>query len=244
MKKIILLLFISLINTTLFSQEDESSSEAKKDSITYHKNVNYKKEREFKEELKSKYSDHNFIYKEEEKKKEIEEIKEKKEPLFKPNFNFFRGFASFMKTIFPFLLGAIVIFIILKLYLGSNAKFWNLNRTSKVNAKKLVYEDEDIDNSDIEGLLKKAIAEKNTRLAIRYYYLLSLKKLSEKEIIKYDKDKTNSDYLFEIEDIEKRKQFSYLSYIYTYVWYGEFELNQDDFSEVAKKYNTFYKTII
>ncbi len=241
MKKTILLFLLYFICVPLFSQEEDTMTTTKSDSITYNKDVNYSKQRNFKEDLNSKYSGRDFDYTEKKKKK-----KEKKSESIKPKYNpgFYNGFADFMKLIFPFLLGAIVIIIILKLYLGSDAKFWGFKKTTNLASKKLVYEDEDIDNSDIEGLLKKAIADKNTRLAIRYYYLLLLKKLSEKEIIKYDKDKTNSDYLFEIDDPQKRKQFSYLSYIYTYVWYGEFDLNEQDFLEVSKKYNSFFKTII
>lgn len=239
--KKVILLFLLVVTFQLYSQEVEDKNARKKDSISYLKNDNYIKERTFQEDLKSKYSGRDFIYKEEEKK---EKPKKKPTPP-SPNLNtgFFVGFLAFMKFVFPFLLGGIVIYIILKLYLGSDAKFWDFKSNSKTVTQKLVYEDEDIDNSDIDGLLNKAIKDKNTRLAIRYYYLLLLKKLSEKEIIKYDKDKTNSEYLFEIEDSNMRKQFSYLSYIYTYVWYGEFDLNEHDFTEVAKKYNSFFKTI-
>jgi len=235
MKKLHTFFFLSFIITTLFSQ-DIHVLEKKTDSISYVKNLNYSDEKDFKDDLKTKYTGREFTYK--------EEIKKEEETPIINNSNFYAGFAHFMKFIFPYLLGAIVIFIILKLYLGADAKFWNFKNSTKKISKKLVYEDDnDIHNTDLENLLRDAINNKNNRLAIRYYYLVLLKQLSNKEIIKYDKDKTNSDYLFEIKETKQRSQFSYLSYIYTYVWYGEFNLNEEDFIKVQEKYKSFFKTI-
>jgi hypothetical protein len=81
-------------------------------------------------------------------------------------------------------------------------------------------------------------------LAIRYYYLTSLKGLSTKEIIEYHKDKTNSEYLFEIENTTIRKEFSYLSYIYSYVWYGEFHVNEASFTIAQNKYQSFLNRLV
>ena len=228
-----LLFFVLLFNVCAYSQESvESTIEISNDSIVYQKTTDYIKEREFKSDLKDKYSDNEFIYKE-------EKVQEQKPP----DLTFFKAFIGFMQTIFPFLLAGIVVFIILKLYLGSGAGFWNFKRVHKKVAEKLVYEDEDIHDVDLNSLLKRALEAKDSRLAIRYYYLLLLKKLSEKELIKYDKDKTNSEYFFEIKKEEIKKDFSYLSYIYTYVWYGEFLLNEMDFKRVEEKYKSFFKTI-
>lgn len=244
MRKSILLFFLGcLLTSSLFSQETEVL-EKKEDSITYIKDLNYTDKKTFTEDLKSKYSGRDFTYKVEKKKKEKK--KKEKEEIEKPdtpNSTFYEVFLGFMKFVFPFILGIIVIYIVLRLYLGSDAKFWYFKNSTKKVTKKLVYEDEDINDTDLESLLQKAIADKNTRLAIRYSYLILLKKLSDKKIIKYDKDKTNSDYLFEIEDANQRNQFSYVSYIYTYVWYGEFDLSEEDFIKIQEKYNSFFKTI-
>ena len=208
------------------------------DSLAYNKSTAYENKRKFKVDLKDKYSGKDFQYKEEEQKKE------EPKPVAAPNLSFAKAFAAFMKSIFPFLLGAIVVYIILKLYLGAPSSLWNSKASSKKIADKLIYEDDDIENTDLESLLQKALDQNQTRLAIRYYYLILLKKMSEKEIIKYDKDKTNSEYLFEIADTNTRKEYSYLSYIYNYVWYGEFELNESDFSTIQNRYKSFYKKLV
>ena len=71
-----------------------------------------------------------------------------------------------------------------------------------------------------------------------------LKKLSEIKTITYDKDKTNTEYLFEIENKKIRDQFSEVLYLYNYVWYGEFPIDIHGFKTVEKKYKAIFNSII
>lgn len=61
------------------------------------------------------------------------------------------------------------------------------------------------------------------RNAIRLMLLDSLLRLSADKKITLHKDKTNSDYLYELPEGAMREHFRTLSRIYNYVWYGEFE---------------------
>jgi hypothetical protein len=149
-----------------------------------------------------------------------------------------------MQSIFPFLLGGFIIFLILKAVLGFDAKFWKPSKKSRKLSDKLVYEDEDLHELHLEALLESALQQKNFRLAIRYYYLMVLKGLSSKKIIAYHKDKTNSEYLFEIENSVVKNQFSYLSYVYSYVWYGEFTVDEKSFKRAQDKYQSFLNTLV
>ena len=241
MKKTLFLLFLfcSTICFGNFMQEETVAvkkiveKEIEVDTIHYKKSIEYAEKRTFKEDLKEKYADKEFIYTEE----EIEE--EKKEEESPANIAFAKGFLFFISKIFPFLLGGIIIFIILKTFLGTETNFWNFKKATKKVAEKLVYEDEDIHETDIDGLLQNAINNKEYRLAIRYYYLSVLKTLSNKKLIDYHKDKTNSEYLFEIENSTTRTEFSYLSYVYSYVWYGDFPIDEVNFKLAEKKYQSF-----
>ena len=103
----------------------------------------------------------------------------------------------------------------------------------------MIYEDDDIHETDIDGLLQNAIKNKEYRLAIRYQYLSVLKILSNKKLIDYHKDKTNSEYLFEIENSKTRTEFSYLSYVYSYVWYGDFPIDETNYKLAENKYQSF-----
>lgn len=203
---------------------------------TQQKNIDYKVKRAFKEDLKNKYSDNDFTYTEEKEKSNS------KPPTFL--LAIIAAIGAFLSKIFPFLLGGIVIYIILKTFLGSELKFWNFKKNSNPKiTKKIIFEDEEIDEIDIDGLLHHAINNKEFRLAIRYYYLSVLKILSDTKQIVYHKDKTNSEYQLEIKNKTIRDQFSYLSYIYSYVWYGEFAIDEANFKLAEKKYQSF-KTAI
>lgn len=113
----------------------------------------------------------------------------------------------------------------------------------KSTTKKIIqYEDieRNLQNVDFEKLINSTLQQGNTRLAVRYYYLWILKKMSQKSIINWNVEKTNSDYLYEIKDNNLREDFNYVSYLYDYIWYGEFDLDQNTF-EIAK--NKFEKTL-
>jgi hypothetical protein len=226
-----------LMSIFVHAQEDINTIiEEKAATIVYTKNTDISKEKEFSSNLKDKYSDKDFQYK--------ENTPEKKSNSAPINLGIINALVFFMSQIFPYVLAGILIFIILKLVLGFDLQFWKANHTSKRKKEKLIYEDEDLDEIDLETLLKQSIDQKEFRLAIRYYYLSSLKGLSTKRIIDYHKDKTNSEYLFEIENKALKSQFSYLSYIYTYVWYGEFPLDEQHFKAAQNKYQSFLNAIL
>ena len=210
------------------------------DTIVYHKTTEISTERGFNTNLKEKYNDDDFIYKEDKTKK-----KEIKTDTDSNSSSAFLGFFSFfMSAIFPFLLGGFVIFVILKSVLGFDSRFWKPTNNAKTSSDQLIYEDEDIHELNLEALLQQAIANKDFRLAIRYYYLTTLKGLSNKQIIDYHKDKTNSEYLFEIENTQTRTEFSYLSYVYAYVWYGKFPVDENSFEKAQNKYQSFLNSIV
>jgi hypothetical protein len=103
------------------------------------------------------------------------------------------------------------------------------------------YVEENIKEINFEKLISTALKENNYRLATRYLYLSSLKTLTNKEVIEWHYDKTNSDYINEIKDSNLKTLFKRISYIYDYVWYGEFPIdettfntNKDDFSKLNK----------
>ncbi|TXD49283.1 hypothetical protein [Polaribacter sp. IC073] len=232
MRKLLVLFIMAQFSFITNAQEHLLDSIAVvKDTTKYVKTIDYTAKRSFQEAIKLRYTDKEFVYTE-------EEIPEENEAS-STDLSFLRAFASFMQAIFPFLLGGFVVFIILKLVLGSEIGFWNFKKGKKKVAEKLVYEDEDIHEVDLEALLAQAILEQNFRLAVRYNYLSVLKELSNKKLIDYHKDKTNTAYTYELEQGTIREEFSYLSYVYTYVWYGDFPIDSNDFNKIKEKYSSF-----
>lgn len=103
-----------------------------------------------------------------------------------------------------------------------------------------INEIENIHETDFSSLITKTTEEHNYRLAIRFYYLWLLKKLSARGTIHWNQDKTNNDYFYEIKDIQLRDDFKYLSYVYDYIWYGEFEVDNEAYLKAEK---AFRKTL-
>lgn len=81
--------------------------------------------------------------------------------------------------------------------------------------------------ANFKDLIARAQSNHDYRLTVRYYYLWLLRKMSDKNIIQWDTNKTNMDYLYEIKNKALRDRFAYNCYLYDYIWYGEFELNQE-----------------
>jgi hypothetical protein len=102
---------------------------------------------------------------------------------------------------------------------------------------------EDINKLDIVDLIKNAKTDKNWRLAIRYYYLNLLKALSNKEIIIWEINKTNKDYINELKTNNYYEKFKELSYIYNYVWYGNFNIDESSFIEISLKFDLVLQNI-
>lgn len=105
----------------------------------------------------------------------------------------------------------------------------------------------DVENNvhatDFNTLINNAERNGNFRLAVRYYYLWLLKTLSEAEIIIYDVEKTNSDYYYEIKKEHLKKQYAYTSYLYNYIWYGEFEIDRNQFEKAKRAFAQFVNSI-
>jgi len=97
--------------------------------------------------------------------------------------------------------------------------------------------DQNINSTNFKTLINKALEKNNYRLAIRYHYLQVLKHLSKKGKIEWDTEKTNYDYYREIKDEKTREEFQYISYIYDYCWYGEFEISNEDYNKGALAFN-------
>jgi hypothetical protein len=199
----------------------------------YSKDTDYIKERNFDKNLDSKYSGREFTYHQE----VIED-----EPIVDEEASKSPSFLSGNIRIFIIvLLGVACIFAVLY---RSDFSYFKLQKYKKNEQDSLMSEDdESIHENDYDRLIKDAIGKGNFRMATRYYYLSLLKKLTQKELIEYHKDKTNSDYFFELEGQKIQPDFSYLSYIYSYVWYGEFPIDSLKFATIEKKYQSLINQI-
>jgi hypothetical protein len=100
-----------------------------------------------------------------------------------------------------------------------------------------------IENVDLDAMIKTALEEKDYRLAVRYQYLRILKLLSQKGIIDWHFEKTNSDYQYEIEEQQLRSGFRDVSYLYDYIWYGEQEIDGIKYETVEARFASLKNSI-
>ena len=116
------------------------------------------------------------------------------------------GILAFLLEILPYLLLIGLLSFLVWVFL----KIDNARNYSQTNRNKVFIGDDEeiIKNQDIQALIDQALKDKNYRLAVRYYYLFTLQKLSTKELIDWQVQKTNHEYLYEIENRDLRSQFS------------------------------------
>lgn len=147
------------------------------------------------------------------------------------------GFWAFIITTLPYLiLAGILIFIVWLFYrLNPGARILQDRKEPEVF---FTEEEELIKTGDIRKLLQVALQNKDYRLAVRYYYLLILKKLTYAEIISYEFDKTNNDYIAEISSEIILQQFKKATLLYDYIWYGSFSVTEADFSIAQQTFTT------
>lgn len=146
------------------------------------------------------------------------------------------GFWTFFIQALPYLIVITLIAFIIWL-------FYKLNPGARLLKGKdapgifFTEEEEIVKTKDIRKLIAKALERQDYRLAVRYYYLLILKKLSEAEVIEYMFDKTNNDYIAEIAPEKINNQFQKVTGLYDYIWYGNFEVTAADFAVAQETFN-------
>ncbi|WP_194777336.1 DUF4129 domain-containing protein [Pararhodonellum marinum] len=105
------------------------------------------------------------------------------------------------------------------------------------NGINLKTDEELIQHTDLQSLVNEAVSTGNYRLAIRYSYLLVLQQLSQKELIKWQDQKTNDDYLRELKSAALKSDFAKITNMYDFIWYGNFELDEIKYSRAMQTFD-------
>ena len=149
-----------------------------------------------------------------------------------------KGAAPYIRTL---ILLAILIFVVIKLFEGQFQ--WFLGNGSQNKMGTVILPDEETGKVNLQNLADKALKEGNLRMGIRYHYLYILKELDEKNFIQFHKNKTNRDYLQEIQSANIRSQFQIQTMVFDYVWYGNFHLSNDQFQRVLAGFQNMIESI-
>ncbi len=135
----------------------------------------------------------------------------------------------------------LALYLVVRLLVGRNAAALFSTKSRKLAP--LNVQEEHIEKIDLDDFIKKALAQKNYRLAVRFMFLKALRELSFRNIISWHYDKTNLDYYHEIEHPGLKENFKELSYLYDYVWYGEFDIDASGFANAQNNFERFTKNL-
>ena len=105
------------------------------------------------------------------------------------------------------------------------------------------YPHELADVSKYETLITEAENIGNYNLAIRYWFLKTLKNLTDKEAISFASAKTNREYIEETKTNSGAEKFKSLAYNYEYIWYGKFAVDTDAYQRLKEEFHLFNQKI-
>jgi hypothetical protein len=147
-----------------------------------------------------------------------------------------------LKYLFYILIGAAILFVIIKIIqnINSNPVIENPD-SGKVFTLSDV--EEQILEVDLDKFLVEALSVKDFRLALRINFLIIIKALSLKNQITWKKEKTNWEYVSEIKHQATAIKFKEIVVTFEAIWYGERPLNEDQFAKLQPTYETFINMV-
>jgi len=200
------------------------------------------------DDFKEKYNSDEFIY-----ERNVENsgwwtrFKQWLNDVFMDLFNLGDAGQASKATDFALKIGGIIIFLLVIYFIFravmNDEGTWIFGKSSDKNIIPVTDIENNIHTTDFKQLIADAEQQNNYRLAIRYYYLWLLKSLTNAQLIDYDVEKTNSDYYNEITSKTIKDEFSYTAYLYNYIWYGEFDVNQEQFAKAKQAFVKFLNSI-
>lgn len=100
-----------------------------------------------------------------------------------------------------------------------------------------ITEESTLEIQDVSYLHKIELARlsEDYKLAIRFILLHTLQQLAQKDTIRFVPGKTLFEYQYEIQNKEHKKLFMDISYIFEYVWFGNFNASKSLMEEMHAK---------
>lgn len=152
------------------------------------------------------------------------------------------GYLAVFLKILPYLLLAILLYLIIRFFIKANTRSF-IHSKENPNTVSLSEDERIIKSDNIQQLIKEALATKNYRHAVRYYYLYILKLLTDKELIEWRLQKTNEQYIKELDNTLLREAFTRATFLYDYIWYGEFQVDKVQYQKAEKTFTSLQKSI-
>jgi hypothetical protein len=99
------------------------------------------------------------------------------------------------------------------------------------------------DISKYDTLIADAEKGNDLNLATRYLFLKTLKTLADKELIHFTAEKTNKEYVREMEQNNYSAEFQNLVRDYEYAWYGKFAVDQNTYENMKEAFTSFNQKV-
>ena len=149
------------------------------------------------------------------------------------------GWVTLLKVLALLLGLSALVFLLYQLF-GNGTNLFAGNRRLRGGAVQLELEDieEQLESTDLESYIDRAIREQDYALAIRLYYLDSLKALSAGGVVRWKRDKTNGEYLRELHGHPLREEFRAATRTFERIWYGQAPLDARSFARIEPTFRS------
>jgi len=199
------------------------------DTLVQQRNIPGNRIKEMKEE-----SDFWYANTETEKEKQPEVKSGSSDPVYVP-----LGRRNWFQSLLWVIIIAVFVAAIMWYLMSSNVGLFSKKDVAVAGAESEELSLEDIFAINYQKELQKAEEAGNYRLAIRLMFLRALKIMSEKNIIRYQQDKTNFDYLVQLHSTKHYDNFFRVTRDYEYSWYGQFDVPEEAYRLVKNDFNRF-----
>ena len=144
-----------------------------------------------------------------------------------------------IEILFKLLLAAAFVYFIIKVFgVEINTIFKPAKKPTTLDYE---VDEEAIHDIDFDTEIRNALQASNYRFAIRLIYLYSLKHASDAGLVNLMQGKTNREYLYELSGKPIEADFTELSFLFDYTWYGHFEANEKLANKAKGHLNAMFK---
>lgn len=147
------------------------------------------------------------------------------------------GDSTWLFIIMIVILAIAVVYMVLVSFSEKNKK------VVAVTSDENKYENLTISKSELELALEAALKNKNYREAVRIYFIAVIKEMKDRSWIKWEKKKTNYNYINEINGRQQQPDFITATRAFEIVWYGNRTLAENEYNQIEPLFKKLLKSI-
>lgn len=172
------------------------------------------------------------------------EPEEEEEPIDLPDESSFEwnfeALGPFILAIIIFIIAALIIYLVIRQLRDRDLRAEARDANTVVSLEEI---EQNLPESDLERHLREALQRGEHRLALRLYYLLILQQMSKVGWIEWKREKTNYEYLIELQAHSTFQSFSEVTLAFERVWYGEQPIDHERFVQLEPSFKNLLNRI-